>query len=44
MKIVDNPRRDINAPAIEGLRLAGLGGVRRSGPAEPTLLSSSRDS
>ncbi len=37
MKIVDNPRRDINVPAIEEMRLAGLGGVRRSGPAELTV-------
>jgi len=34
MKIVDNPQCDINVPAIKGLRLAGVGGVRRSGPAE----------
>jgi hypothetical protein len=33
MKLIDNPRRNINVPGVEGWRLDGLGGIRRTGEA-----------
>jgi tRNA-splicing ligase RtcB len=36
-KTVDNPRRDINIPAIADLHLSGLEGVRRTDPATLTV-------